>query len=90
MDELNALAKTLDITASGVALIQDSGMITHLLTIVNHSLAGFPGYANVQRIALINDEWSVENGMLTPTLKLKRSVIFEQHKDEIDALYAGH
>lgn len=90
MDELNKLATTLGVTATGAALIQDSEMISHLLTSVNHSLADFPGYANVQRIAMIDDEWSVENGMLTPTLKLKRSVIHEQHKDEIDALYEGH
>ncbi|MEA3301823.1 MAG: long-chain fatty acid--CoA ligase [Pseudomonadota bacterium] len=90
MDELGKLAKTLGITITGSALLQDSQMINHLLTIVNHSLADFPGYARVQRIALIEDEWSVENGMLTPTLKLKRGVILEQHKEEIDALYAGH
>jgi long-chain acyl-CoA synthetase len=90
MDELSKLAKTLGITIAGSALLQDSQMITHLLAIVNHSLADFPGYAKVQRIALIEDEWSVENGMLTPTLKLKRGVILEQHKEEIDALYAGH
>jgi long-chain acyl-CoA synthetase len=90
MDELSKLAKTLGITIAGSALLQDSQMITHLLAIVNHSLADFPGYAKVQRIALIEDEWSVENGMLTPTLKLKRGVILEQHKEEIDALYARH
>lgn len=89
-DELNKLAPILGVTTTGTALIQDAEIITHLLTIVNHSLADFPGYANVQRIALIDDAWSVENGMLTPTLKLKRSMIIEQHKDEIDALYAGH
>ncbi len=90
MDELSKLAKTLGITIAGSALLQDSQMITHLLAIVNHSLADFPGYAKVQRIALIEDEWSVENGMLTPTLKLKRGAILEQHKEEIDALYARH
>jgi long-chain acyl-CoA synthetase len=90
MDELSKLAKTLGITIAGSALLQDSQMITHLLAIVNHSLADFPGYVKIQRIALIEDEWSVENGMLTPTLKLKRGVILEQHKEEIDGLYAGH
>ena len=90
MDELNKLAKTLGVTTTGAALLQDTGIIHHLLNLVKKSLADFPGYANVQRIALIDDAWSVENGMLTPTLKLKRSVIVEQHKDKIDALYAGH
>jgi long-chain acyl-CoA synthetase len=32
----------------------------------------------------------VENGMLTPTLKLKRAKVLEQHGDEYSKLYAGH
>ncbi len=90
IDELNKLATPLGITVTGAALLQDPIVIKHLLKLVKKNLAEFPGYANVQRIALIADAWSVKNGMLTPTLKLKRSVICEQHKDEIDALYAGH
>ena len=90
MDELNKLVTTLGITATGAELLQNPGIIHHLLNLVKSCLVDFPGYANVQRIALIDDAWSVENGMLTPTLKLKRSVICEQHKDEIDTLYAGH
>ncbi len=90
IDELNKLVTPLGITVTGAALLQDPIVIKHLLKLVKKNLAEFPGYANVQRIALIDDAWSVENGMLTPTLKLKRSVICEQHKDEIDALYAGH
>jgi long-chain acyl-CoA synthetase len=32
----------------------------------------------------------VENGMLTPTMKLKRAKVMEKFNTEIDAMYAGH
>jgi long-chain acyl-CoA synthetase len=32
----------------------------------------------------------VDNGLMTPTLKLKRSKVMELFNTEIDAMYAGH
>jgi long-subunit acyl-CoA synthetase (AMP-forming) len=48
---------------------------------------GLARYESVKKIALLPRELSVEAGELTPTLKLKRRVILERHKDEIAALY---
>jgi long-chain acyl-CoA synthetase len=36
---------------------------------------------------LVADEWSVANGILTPTLKVKRSVVKEMYKDLINKMY---
>ena len=52
---------------------------------INKSLAR---YESIKKITLLPQELSVETGELTPTLKLKRRVILERHKDAIDALYA--
>jgi long-subunit acyl-CoA synthetase (AMP-forming) len=52
---------------------------------VNASLAR---YETIKKVALLPKELSVESGELTPTLKLKRRVILERHRDAIDALYA--
>jgi len=52
---------------------------------INKTLAR---YESIKKIALLPKELSVETGELTPTLKLKRRVILERHKDAIDALYA--
>jgi long-subunit acyl-CoA synthetase (AMP-forming) len=49
---------------------------------------GLARYESIKKIALLPSELSVETGELTPTLKLKRRVILERHKDEVDALYA--
>ncbi|HQZ82883.1 MAG TPA: AMP-binding protein, partial [Pyrinomonadaceae bacterium] len=44
-------------------------------------------YEKVKKIALIEDELTVENGELTPTLKVKRRVIDEFYRSKIDELY---
>ena len=41
----------------------------------------------VKRFKLINEEFTIENGMLTPTLKLKRKKILEKYKEDLEKLY---
>ena len=45
-------------------------------------------YERVRRVALLPDEFSIDNGELTPTLKVKRRVIDEKFGDLIDRLYS--
>jgi long-chain acyl-CoA synthetase len=52
------------------------------------SLKAFPGYLQVRRAVLSLEAWTVENGLLTPTLKLKRSSVVEKFNTEIDRMYA--
>ena len=57
---------------------------------VQQRIKSFPGYAKIHRVAVLAEPWTVENGLLTPTMKLKRSKVMESHKKEFEALYAGH
>ena len=50
----------------------------------------FPGYAQVRRVALLTETWTVDNGLLTPTLKPKRSAILARYQDRLAELYRGH
>jgi long-chain acyl-CoA synthetase len=52
-------------------------------------LSDFPGYAKVRRVILEREPWTVDNGLLTPTLKVKRALVLAKFADRIDALYAG-
>lgn len=61
-----------------------------LLEKITHQTSEFPGYAKIRRVAIVQDPWTVENGLLTPTLKLKRAKVLEKHQAEVDRLYAGH
>jgi long-chain acyl-CoA synthetase len=45
-------------------------------------------YEKVKKIALLENELTVEGGELTPTLKVKRRVVDEKYKSEIDKIYA--
>ena len=45
-------------------------------------------YERVKKVALLENEFTIEGGELTPTLKVKRRVIDEKYRDVIDALYA--
>jgi long-chain acyl-CoA synthetase len=53
----------------------------------NERLASFPRWMRVRRVIAVRGTWSVENGLLTPTLKLKRPVLSKRYEREIDAAY---
>jgi len=47
----------------------------------------FKGYEKARKIYIGEEDFTTENGMLTPTLKLKRRVVQERYGDAIEALY---
>lgn len=49
---------------------------------------GFGSYERVKKFHLVPREWTIDSGELTPSLKLKRRVLLEKHKAEIEAFYA--
>lgn len=59
-----------------------------VLNAVKQCLKPFPGYVQIHRVCIVDEPWSVENGLLTPTLKLKREKIMERYQNEIENLYA--
>jgi len=57
---------------------------------ITAQMKAFPGYAQVRRVTATLEPWTVENGLLTPTMKLKRAKVMEKFNAEIDGMYAGH
>ncbi|MFC1703094.1 AMP-dependent synthetase/ligase [Patescibacteria group bacterium] len=49
--------------------------------------ADFKGYERARKVALIKEDFTQENGLLTPTLKLKRREVIELYRETIEALY---
>lgn len=49
----------------------------------------YPPYKTIKFFAVVANDFSIEGGELTPTLKLKRKVILEKYKDIIEDLYAS-
>lgn len=50
----------------------------------------FPGYARIRKMHVTTQAWTVESGLMTPTLKLRRQKIIDKFTDEIEEIYAGH
>ncbi len=61
-----------------------------LLPQLCETLKDFPGYAQVRKLAVLDEAWTVENNLLTPTLKPKRNKIMERFANEVEHLYHGH
>jgi long-chain acyl-CoA synthetase len=61
-----------------------------LLERISKCLHEFPGYAQVYQLTRVNEPWTVENDMLTPTLKMKRNKIEENFEEQIEKMYAEH
>lgn len=56
---------------------------------VKSQLTGLANYEMPKKVALLEHDFTVERGEMTPTLKVKRRVIDTSYKPLIDSLYAG-
>lgn len=83
------LAKKLSIS-DDIASIENKSVNDVLLKRINNTLSEFPGYAKIIRAHFVIKPWSIEDNLITPTLKLKRSKIHEKYEAEILKLYEGH
>ena len=57
-----------------------------LLELVNPQL---DAHERVQFLAIVNDVWDIENGFLTPTMKIRRNIIEKHYADHEDGWYAA-
>ncbi len=60
-----------------------------LLRRANERLKAFPRYIRVRRIIITGEPWSVDNGLLTPTMKVKRPQVLKRFAAEIERAYAA-
>ena len=77
----------------GLSGLDYNALCAHELTydlfdaIVKDTMTNFSRYESVRKFTLIAEEWTVERGELTPKMSIKRKVVVEKHKAEIDAMY---
>lgn len=68
--------------------LQDPRLLKDMLRRVKVALRDFPGYAKIRRVTLSLEPFTVENGLLTPTLKTKRAQVVTRYAEAIDRMYA--
>jgi long-chain acyl-CoA synthetase len=81
-------AASLAVDPDNPAVLRDPKVAKALLRRVVMHLRHFPGYALIRRLHAERSPWTVDNGLLTPTLKLKRDQVLARYRAEVEAMYA--
>ena len=68
--------------------IQTKKVERRLCNIISRQLKDFPGYARIKRVVPTLQAWTVENGLMTPTLKVKRNKVIEHHAEDVEKVYS--
>jgi long-chain acyl-CoA synthetase len=84
------IAAQYDLDPDWRQLTRDRKFEEILLERIARQIRAFPGYAKIYRVAFAHELWTIENQMLTPTLKLRRTHVLDHYKAEVERLYEGH
>ncbi|MGH9838059.1 MAG: AMP-dependent synthetase/ligase [Blastocatellia bacterium] len=87
-DALRSYARTLSIEVKDAAdLARHPRVIEYFKKKVDEVTRELAPHEKIKKIALLDQEFSIESGELTPTLKVRRKFVEDKHRDVIDALY---
>jgi len=80
--------KNINIDSNPEAICASDVIKKRIQVEVNKSNLHFGKWEQVKKFELTPEVWSIESGHLTPTMKMKRSVIFELYKDLTEKIYS--
>ncbi|TCT21543.1 AMP-dependent synthetase/ligase [Thiobaca trueperi] len=86
-DLWGGLAREYGLDPGQSASLDDPHLHKDVLKRIRLALHGFPGYAKIRRVTLTLEPWSIESGLLTPTMKVKRAAVMERYQEAIDGMY---
>lgn len=75
-------------TGDHAALVKDARVVKAYQEIVDKVNADLASYESMKRMYVVPEEWSVEGGELTPSMKLKRRVVEKKYEKQIAEFYA--
>jgi long-chain acyl-CoA synthetase len=81
------LAREYGLDPDGHESLEDSRLLRDMLGRIRQSLRDFPGYAKIRRATLLLEPWTVDNGLMTPTLKIKRAQVLKHHGRAVECMY---
>lgn len=88
MDILSGWCKDKGIAVkSNADMLQNKKVLEKYQRLLDKVNPEFSKIEKIKKFVLVEGPWSVETGELTPTMKLKRRVVLEQYKKEIEGMY---
>ena len=67
--------------------LQSPKLLSLVLRRIKGALKDFPGFAKIRRVTLLLEPWTVDDGLLTPTLKVKRTQVLEHYAAQVRSMY---
>lgn len=89
-DEWASFAKSCGVDPADPANLDNPSVKTAALKRAKTAAGEFPHYALPRAVVLTQEPWTIENGLITPTLKLKRGPLSKKFANVIAQLYATH
>ncbi len=68
-------------------LVKNEKFVAYMNSEVQVRAKAFKGYETVKKLLLIDEDFTTENGMLTPKMSVKRRVVLQKYGDALNALY---
>ncbi len=88
LDALHRWAEGRELTFNNTAELLSSKRVKQLiLAEIGERSERFKPYERIKKVLLVDQDFSSENGMLTPTLRIKRPAVVAAYRDELEALY---
>ncbi len=89
-EEWKKFAAKLDVDPTDPASLKSTTVRSAVLKRARAAAANFPHYALPRNVSLTLEPWTIENELLTPTLKLKRGPLSKRFAGEIEEMYLSH
>ena len=87
MAEVQKWADAHGVSGTGAALLENDKVQALFREEVDKHSADFKQFEKIKKIKLISEDFTVDNGMLTPKMSLKRRVVMQRHGEALQKLY---
>lgn len=89
-EQWNILAHSLELPPEDPASLQSERLKETVIQRISERIRSFPGYAQIRQVSCQLEPWSIDDGLITPTLKLRRERILNAFQEEVEAMYVDH
>jgi long-chain acyl-CoA synthetase len=75
------------LTTDAAALVRHPRIVERVSRTVEEKNTNLQSYAKIKKFSILPIDFTLEGGELTPTLKVKRKVVSEKYRKELEGLY---